>query len=81
MQGYYLFIKCWQSSKKCKFIDHIPFFDNDNRFKKLQCNFVRRQQQITTALYAGVNERPEDKQLPGLIVILSLLRDRPIEYL
>lgn len=47
----------------------------------LQCNFVRRQQQRTTALYVGVNERPEDKQLPGLIVILCLPRDRPIEYL
>ena len=33
-----------------------------------------------TALFVGVNERPEDKQLPGLIDILHLPRDRQIKH-
>ena len=43
--------------------------------------FKEYKQQRTTASYIGVNERPEDKQLPGLIDILRLLRDRVTKYL
>ena len=43
--------------------------------------FEEHKQQRTTASYIGVNERPEDKQLPGLIDILHLPRDRITKYL
>ena len=43
--------------------------------------FEEHKQQRTTASYIGVNERPEDKQLPGLIDIVLLPRDKLIKHL